>query len=441
MATNETNVMTSHNLVNYSGMLFNKGDTRTPFSTMIGGKRGYTTSWAFPTSIDYETGGGVSQPAITETASLTAPNAAFTTRTQNSNVCQIYQEALSVSYAKQSSMGQLAGLNIAGAQANPATELDFQVTNAMAKIANDVEYVFLNGVYQDGNYDDVAYKTRGIMNAIETNVQDGAGAGLGYWIITELLEKIGNAGGSLDGLVLMTNARNILQLNADANSNGMTIAPSERTVNGIALRTLITPFGEIGIVQNQRIAAGNALIFNPAYCKPVEMPVPGKGNFFLESLSKTGAADSYQIYGQVGLDYGAEWCHGKITGLSTEFTAPNYGRSVFIAGGMPIPTVSTDAQITGATLNKSTVAASGTVSVSAVQYNVVPAEAATLAYLWQKKVDGEWTDLTASYTGYNTSELTVAAGDAAGTEFRCKVTATGTATGVVYSAVCTVAAA
>nr|DAI48636.1 MAG TPA: hypothetical protein [Bacteriophage sp.] len=33
MATNESAVMTSHNLLNYSGLLFNKGNTRTPFST------------------------------------------------------------------------------------------------------------------------------------------------------------------------------------------------------------------------------------------------------------------------------------------------------------------------------------------------------------------------------------------------------------------------
>ena len=44
MATNETNVMTSHNLLNYSGMLFNKGNTATPFSTLIGGK----TTGPFP---------------------------------------------------------------------------------------------------------------------------------------------------------------------------------------------------------------------------------------------------------------------------------------------------------------------------------------------------------------------------------------------------------
>jgi len=58
MATNETYVMTTHNLLNYSGMLFNKGNTKTPFSTLIGGKSRNTDSFKFVTSLSYTTGGG-----------------------------------------------------------------------------------------------------------------------------------------------------------------------------------------------------------------------------------------------------------------------------------------------------------------------------------------------------------------------------------------------
>ena len=93
MAKNEANVMTSHNLLNYSGMLFNKGNTKTPFSTLIGGKSRNTNHWVFATSQSYATGGGESQPSISETASLTAPTPEFVTRKQESNVCQIFQRA------------------------------------------------------------------------------------------------------------------------------------------------------------------------------------------------------------------------------------------------------------------------------------------------------------------------------------------------------------
>lgn len=35
-------IATSFETPNYSGLLFNKGNTRTPFSSMIGGKTKYT---------------------------------------------------------------------------------------------------------------------------------------------------------------------------------------------------------------------------------------------------------------------------------------------------------------------------------------------------------------------------------------------------------------
>lgn len=436
MATNETYVMTSHNLLNYSGLLFAKGNTATPFSTLIGGKSRTTASWKFPTSLVYEIGGGVSQPEITESASLTAPDPSFITREQNTNVCQIFQKALAISYGKQSSMGQLSGVNIAGQSANPQNELDFQVGAAMKALAKDIEFTFINGVYQDGLYDDVAYKTKGMVSAITSITANAAGEALGYWMVATLLRELaGNA--PVNNLVLMAKGINILQLNADALVNKMTIVPSSRVVNGIAIDTLITPFGTIGLMANDFLPDGTALIVNPTVCAPVYMPVPGKGNFFLEPLSKTGAADKYQLYGQLGLDFGAEFYHAKITGLKSTFDAPD--GSIKISGA--VATIETDATLIGASLNKNTVDADDTATVACdhLTYNIAPATDPSITYLWQirAKTGTTWTDLTSSYTGYNTATLTVKAADAE-KHYRCKVTASGSATGTVYSDECTV---
>lgn len=438
MATNESYVMTSHNLPNYSGMLFAKGNAATPFSTLIGGKSRTTNSWKFPTSLVYEIDGGDSQPEISESASLTAPNPSFKTRSQNVNVCQIFQESVAISYGKMSSMGQLSGVNIAGQSANPQNELDFQVGIKMKKIAKDIEYTFLNGVYQDGLYDDVAYKTKGIVNAIESITANAGGEGLTYWDVAVLLKDL-SAEAPVDGVVLMARGENIMQLNADAMANKMTVIPASRNINGINIDTLVTPFGTIGLLVNNFLPTGTAVIVNPSVCSPVYMPVPGKGNFFLESLAREGAADKFQIYGQLGLDFGAEFYHAKITNLKDTFEKPD--NSFKISGS--VATIETDATIIGATLDKDEVAAddTATVSVANVKFNVKPATDATLAYLWQvrAKTGTTWTDLTSSYTGYNTATLTVKAADA-GKHYRCKVTASGTATGEVFSDECDVAA-
>ncbi len=322
MAVNEQYVMTSHNLLNYSGMLFKKGDASTPFSTLIGGKSRNVNHWEFATSLAYSSRGGDTQPAISESDSLTAPDPKFSPREQATNVCQIFQEALAISYGKLSSMGQLSGLNIAGQQANPATELDFQVAITMEEIRKNIEYTFINGTYQKGGYDDVAYKTRGILEAITTNAVDGEGAKLDFWTVAEALTDMKKNGLDANGVVLMAPGIHIMQINADAVKNGLTSIPASREVNGIKITELITPAGTVGLLENNYIPDGTATFVNPSVCAPVYMPVPGKGNFFLESLAKVGAADKYQIYGQCGLDYGAEWLHGKITGLDTTFTRP-----------------------------------------------------------------------------------------------------------------------
>ena len=52
----------------------------------------------------------------------------------------------------------------------------------------------------------------------------------------------------------------------------------------------------------------------------VNQPTPGKGNFFVEELARTGAGIKKQLFGQWGLDYGAEWLHAKLTNISTTIT-------------------------------------------------------------------------------------------------------------------------
>ena len=109
-----------------------------------------------------------------------------------------------------------------------------------------------------------------------------------------------------------------------------------------------------------------------------------------------------------------------------------------------VQTVEVDATLEAAILDKTEVDAddTATVSVETLDYDIMPGTAPTVAYLWQvrAKTGTVWTDLTSSYTGYNTATLTVKAADAE-KHYRCKVTASGTASGTVYSNECDVKAA
>ena len=160
---------TSFGVLNYSGMLFNKGNVRTPLSSIIGSKAKTTNHVEFVTGQEYTSNGNGSQPAISESASLTAPDADVVTRSQKTNVTQIFQESVGISYGKQSNMGTLSGINVAEQQANPMSELDFQVAAKIQKVNRDIEYTFINGVYNKATSDTEVNKTRGLVNAITSN--------------------------------------------------------------------------------------------------------------------------------------------------------------------------------------------------------------------------------------------------------------------------------
>ena len=327
---------TSFGVLNYSGMLFNKGNTRTPLSSIIGGRAKITNHVEFVTGQEYTTGGG-SQPAISETASLTAPEASVVTREQKTNVTQIFQESVGISYGKMSNMGTLSGLNVAGQQANPMNELDFQVAAKMAKINADIEYTFINGTFNKATSDATVNKTRGLVTAITSNTTAMGSKPLGLWDIADMVKKIYGANAPTDGLCLWCDAVTLFQINADAVQNGLTVVPAARNINGISLSSVVTPIGVVYLYLGEYLPAGTALLLNLSVLAPVFQPVPGKGNFFLEALAKTGAGEKYQLFGQIGLDHGPERYHGKFTGISTSFTAPTYSRSVYVANASEFP--------------------------------------------------------------------------------------------------------
>lgn len=305
----------SGNTPNYSGMLFNKGNTKTPFSTMIGAHRKTTNHTEFVTGQEYETAEG-SQPEISEAESLTAPDASVVKREQKTNVTQIFQESVGISYGKMSNMGTLSGINVAGQQANPISEEDFQVAAKMAKIGQDIEYTFLNGVYQKSTGDNVPNKSRGLLTAIESNIVDADGKMLSFMLLCEAMKCIDDSNGDTTNLVVGLDSTGRLQLNADAAANGLTIVSAGRDINGIAVDQVLTPLGTVYLKTLKYLPTGTVALFDPSIMAPVEQIVPKKGNFFLEELAKVGAGTKKQIFGQIGLDHGPEWYSAKITNLS-----------------------------------------------------------------------------------------------------------------------------
>lgn len=305
------------NCPNYLGELYQIGaqGNETPFLTMMGGLSGgnvlQTGSFQFPTASTWALE-AAAQPAITETASLTAPTPTTYVRSQDTNTVQIFQEQVSVSYAKQSVVGELSGLSIEGQQM-VRNEKDWQIQANLLQIAKDANYSFLNGAYQAATDAGTAAKTRGVITATTTNAVAAGTAELSKELMDSLFVTMANGGSKFMTPVIFASALDVQRL-----SNIYGFAPMDRSIGGVNVETIIAPLvGRVSVIWDANVPAGTLALIDMSVCKPVVLPVPEKGVLFYEELSKTGASEKGQIYGQMGIHYGAEEYHGKITGLAT----------------------------------------------------------------------------------------------------------------------------
>src|SRR5262245_18370770 len=306
---------TTYDLPNYGGELVLVTPADTPFLSAIGGLSADDSDLVVAaTEFTWQTEdlGEAAQHSNLEGA---APTIEKRTRASFSNVVQIFQYGVEVSYSKLAARQQLA--NLGNGSVNPVQdELDHQTELKLQTRARDVNYSFINGAYQKPANNLTARKTRGLLAAITTIVTAAASAPLSETMVLDMIQGVYDARGVHQELmpILITNSTQKRKLSkifiTDKNYREET-----RNVGGVNVQVIETDFGRIGIML-ERAMPSTALAFaHIGLCKPKFLVIPGKGVFFVEALAKTGASEKYQLYGEVGLEYGDEASHSKITGL------------------------------------------------------------------------------------------------------------------------------
>lgn len=300
---------TTYNLPNFVGELFRLVPQDTPFKNLAaanGVRRVTSKSFTWQTTDNPNP----AQPAIVEGAD---PTYAERDRAEVSNVVQIFQYGVKIAYSKLGAVGQL------GASATPVlgdqpvqNEIELQQSLKLDACAEDMEVSFLNGAFQNPSDNMTGRKTRGVITAISTNAVAAGSTDMSKDLLDSLLRTMHASRAKFIRPVLFGTALQIQRVN-----DAYGFAPESRNVGGVDIRTIVTPFGEVGVVIDRHMTASVVAVLDMAFCKPVVMPIPAKGELFLEPLGKTGAAENSQLYGEWGIQYGPEIYHGKITGLTT----------------------------------------------------------------------------------------------------------------------------
>jgi hypothetical protein len=319
---------TTYNLPNYVGELFAASPEDTPLLSAIGGLTGgESVGSTLFTWQGYDLRDAADDRQRLEGAD--APTAEGRARFSVSNVLEIHQEQVSVSYTKQGATRQVSTGSAANVQLGNQpvqSELSWQVMQELKQVARDVEKSFITGTYNLPTDNTTERQTRGLLAAVATNVVAGADADSGTGglqpsaltdtNVLDLMQDVWTNGGIQESetrtlIVGGTLKRTLTKIFvADKGYEEQT-----RNVGGVNLQTIETDFGRCNIMLDRWMPTDTIAVVSLEDLAPAFLEVPGKGHFFAEPLAKTGASDKVQIYGEIGLIYGNEKKHGKITNV------------------------------------------------------------------------------------------------------------------------------
>ncbi len=311
---------TTFTLPNYHGELFTVTPTETPFLSAIGGLQGAKTTTA--TQFEWQTvDRRASSANNVALEGANAPAGTERARANVTNVVEIHQSAIEVSYSRLAAQGNFAGANIAPQSDDLILdELAVQTMAELESMAVDVEQSFLTGTYQKPADNTTPRKTRGIFSAVTTNVNANGGVAraLSKAIVDATLKTAFDNGAKLPAastVFMVGSAQKVALSNAYA-IPALNQVTRDRTIGGVAVDTLVTDFGTFGVMLNRWMPAGQVGVVDLSVCYPVFLNIPGKGLLFTEELARVGAARKFQLYGEIGLEYGPELFHALIKDLS-----------------------------------------------------------------------------------------------------------------------------
>ena len=359
------NAIYSQNVNNFTGELFRVGGQRTPFLSATGGLNGgkvlQSTFWQIQAADSHTVSSEPTkgQEGAQPTEYLGRDRVAFT------GVTQVFHKGVKMTYTAMATFqhqnpfdlsaniinssdgdGTVTAadkLSLAGG--NPIVdEFSEQLTLALEKVAREVEWFAFNGTFADGANTTPGSGTRemrGLSEYIALNANannsaaptatggniyyndasgDGTGAArvLSWDAIAGAMKRLYDAHAPMIQPVLCVNPKQLLDLNKELleGNVGITgaILPRDRSIAGIDIDTIVTPFGAIGlmVIDPNIMPTDEAYILDFAFIQPVFTNIPGYGTVFVRDLDQDDYARvGKAVYMEMGYDFGPPSYHLK----------------------------------------------------------------------------------------------------------------------------------
>lgn len=313
-------------LPNFVGEMFSLSPKETPTLSMSGGLTGGrgidTIEFTWQDHLHRA-------PAIQSIAEGVDATYSVQKRNLRRNVTMIHQYGVELSYTKQAAVGLLGTSGATPSITSPSilgtqpvqSEMAFQTQVKVEQAALDVEAAFLAGTYAYPA-NGTARQTQGLVGwvaaATTTTYGNATNIPASADVINDIAQKMYLEGAPMQSVVIMLGAQSKVELGQSYSQDAggsWNLAPRDRNVFGIDITDVVTEFGTFGLVLNRHLDVQTILFVEMGVVAPAFMAIPGKGHFFLEPLSKAGAYDRQQLYGEIGLQLGPAGWHGKAANL------------------------------------------------------------------------------------------------------------------------------
>lgn len=304
---------------NFLGMLFDASVHKTQFLSAIGGTDGanalITTNPEFPLSVEYSIS-SPTQPAISEADAVGPASPTYFTLEQGKNVIQMFTEDVVVSNLRERASGRLQGVHTAGQMPEENSELSLQIMLHLEKMKRDMNFTALNGKYSDAGLTDssAVLKTRGIIEGITTNtVNVELEDDLAYVEAMDKLIKMVYDKGMFDTPTLVVNSTDKIKLSKMYHTSGLTEVDRSRFTAGVSVDEIVTNFGKsLYIIVDNDVPENTILLVDMAFVRPVFTRDIETGDVISVKPAPQRNGMAVNIYAEFGLDYGAEFNHGKL---------------------------------------------------------------------------------------------------------------------------------
>lgn len=337
-AISGANPIVASDVNNFTGELFKITPHRTPLLAAAGGLNGgIVTNTTF---FQFQKQDNATVSSVTPDDEGGQPNYSGRSRAAQQGVLQIFHEAVQISFTAQAASGEMVPFNLSGNYKNsdPALalegnnaitdELAYQMELLLETVAKKVEWAAFNASYNDGTTGN--RQMRGLKEHQDLSggtsvdhVSAGAAQKLNWEVIADAMKALYDAGAPMRQPVLFVSPTMLLDLNkelinATVGSVNYGILPRDRSVGGVNIDTIVTPFGQIGLALSDFLPAGStagkqAFIVDLSFVKPVFLNIPGYGTMFVRDIDQQDYARiAKAVYMEMAFDFGPQQFHCQI---------------------------------------------------------------------------------------------------------------------------------